>query len=470
MLLVMAALALHQSEPVMADVDGSVKFQTMMGFGTCLISWDSAMAEWYRRPESVRMYVQEMGFNILRTNLWAGDHRWPKQRPEEISHTDPTFAQGDPRTPVFLRFAQDAKKLDPSFLVVGTVWSPPAWMKENGQTRDTASGALVNGSTYELDRNGVRSITTNRVKPEMYDHFTKWLAEMVLYYRKNGVDLYAVSPANEPQFTQDFESCVWTARDLALITARLRATLDAHGLRQVKLFAPETMTGFNWEGGPNQQYTRAFRENPAAFRALDIWATHGYADGVKGDVSVNSSAQFWELIKDTGKPFWVTEGGTGEFPWPEPVREKGVGPAVHNSLVAGHASAFVPWQFAEGRASEHALTLLDGLSSKAHVLRQYSRYIPRGSVRVRAEPGFGDVLLSAFVKDKDVTIVALNPSPSARRVDLQLRNLPAIEQFRVSRTSATEKGAPLSNLRVLRNRATVDLPGDSVTTLTTLRL
>ncbi len=297
-------------------VDAGTRFQTIEGFGTCLISWDGRMAAYYKTEAAQQAFADDLRLNILRCNLW-GDGTIGERPADEISAQGPAFAGRDRRTPVFLSFAKEVKKRNPQAKVIGTVWSPPAWMKENNAIVDEFSAA-IDGATYDSRRGEIR----NRVKKECYPHFARWLVEMVKYYDAHGVPLYAVSCANEPQFTQTFESCVWTAEDLATITGMVATLLDEEGLTQVKLFAPETMTSFNWVGGPNRNYIRRLCEVPAAFEKL-IFATHGYADGFTADVSKNSSAQFWELIRDKGKPYWMTEGGTGGHDWPAPVAPKG---------------------------------------------------------------------------------------------------------------------------------------------------
>jgi len=453
--------------PTEVVIDAGERHQTIDGFGTCLISWDANMANWYRRPEAVQLYVNELRFNILRANLWGDGTIGPKANPADIKHTDPEFAKTDSRTPVFLNFAQAARKLNPQFRLIGTVWSPPAWMKENNSLVDKGSGA-IDGGSYTLDRNGQKSEGMNRVKRDYYPHFAQWVTEMVKHYEANGVPVYAVSAANEPQFTQDFESCLWTASDLATITLMTADRLNLAGLGRVKLFGPETMSGFNWNGGPNSKYTEAFRTNPAAMKSLGFWATHGYADGVKGDTSSNSLAQFWAMIANDQKPYWVTEGGTGGHAWPEPVREGGVGLAIHHAMVAGNVSAFVPWQFAENSQSEHNLMPLNGLNKKTHVVRHYSRYILAGAVRIGATPGYGSIHASAYRRANDVTIVLLNASDAAQSVKLSLKGLASLTTLNQIRTSATEDSKTIASVSVKQGAATVEVPGPSIVTLTTL--
>jgi glucuronoarabinoxylan endo-1,4-beta-xylanase len=451
---------------VEVTVDAAVKHQTIEGFGTCLISWVPRMDQFYQTPPAAATYAEDLRFNFLRCNLW-GDGTIPlTEDPARISHKDPAFAARDRRTPVFIGFAKAIRQINPTVKVIGTVWSPPAWMKENNSITDKFSAAAT-GETHRSTKGDL----TNRVKRAFYPHFVKWLVEMAKHYESQGVPLYAISPANEPQFTQTFESCVWTPGDLVTIIAALAAELQKEGLGHVKIFGPESMTGFNWLGGPNQLFVQHLKANPAAFKALAVFATHGYEDGFKMDVTKNSSAQFWDLIKDTGKPCWVTEGGTGGHEWPAPIRAKGVGAAIHNSFVAGQASAFVPWQYAEGGQSQHALMSTSGKTKKTQVVRQFSRFIAPGSVRVEASPAVGDVMASAYVTagGDAVTVVLINPTAQEQPVNLALRGGLKVTQFQAVRTSATEDCQTVQALIVGDSKTAFAMPGQSIVTLTSAR-
>jgi O-glycosyl hydrolase len=445
-------------------VDAGTRHQTIEGFGTCLISWVPAMDAYYRSPEVIRTYADDLRFHFLRCNLWGEGTIAETADPARIHHTDPAFAASDPRTPVFLAFARALKQLNPDLKVIGTVWSPPAWMKENRSITDRFSAAAL-GETYQSRDRGE---LTNRVKKEYYPHFVRWLVEMAKYYDSRGVPLDALSPANEPQFTQTFESCVWTPSDLATILAMLDAELKQEGLDRIRIYGPESMTDFNWAGGPNELFVRALRANPAALEALDVFATHGSEEGFEADASANSSAQFRDLIRETGKPCWVTEGGTGGHEWPAPIDERGVGAAIHNALVAGNASAFVPWQFAERRPSVHALMTTRGKTKKTQVVRHYSRFLAPGSRRIEADPAYGAVAASAYLTaaGDGMTLVLINARSEAQPVTVTLRNGPEIARFRAVRTSATEDCQVVEPVTVEDGRATWVMPGQSIVTLT----
>jgi O-glycosyl hydrolase len=446
-------------------VDAGRRYQTIDGFGTSLVSWMPDMARHYERPEVAETYAADLRFNILRCSLWGDGTIGPTEDWTRIRHEDPAFAAADARTPVFIDFAKAIKRIDPDVKVIGTAWSPPAWMKENGRITDTRSNAALRGD-YRTDRG---QELRNRVARKYYPHFVKWLVEMAKYYAANGAPLYAISPANEPEFTQTFESCVWTSEDLVTIIAMLGEQLEKEGMGHIKIFGPESMTAFNWNDGPNVRFVRMLRANPKAWKHFDLFASHGYTDGVTGEMGQESAAGFWRLIEDTGKRYWVTEAGTGEHGWPAALGPSGVAAGLHNAFVAGNASAFVAWQFVEDSRTEHNLMPLDGPTKKTQVVRHYSRFIPAGSVRIGAEPAYGTVLASAYAAPggQGVTIVLTNPGEQPQEVAVTQKGLAKRETSTVVRTSAEEDSRMLGPVRVEDGRLRVTLPGHSIATLTT---
>jgi len=290
-------------------VDGALRHQTIEGFGTCLIAWVGRFRDLYRTEEFQKIYVDGVGCNMLRVNMWGPTFEKPTEDWTKIRYEDLDMSANGGRPQIFVDFGQAIRKLNGDVKIIGTVWSPPAWMKVNRSITDTKSGAIRARGYGNID---------NRVDPRYFRHFCKWMVEYAKLHEKQGVPFYAVSPGNEVQFTQSFESCVWDGKDFVTIVAMLREALDAEGYGHVKIFGPETMTSHLYEGGTGS-YIKAVLDNPKALAALDVFATHGYEDGVKGEMSATSSRQFWDLISQTGKPFWITEGGTGDHDWPAPI-------------------------------------------------------------------------------------------------------------------------------------------------------
>ena len=71
-------------------------------------------------------------------------------------------------------------------------WSPPAWMKTNGQM--VAGGKLK-----------------SECRASWATYFVKWIDA----YKAAGVDIWGVAPQNEPENPARWEACVWTAEETA---------------------------------------------------------------------------------------------------------------------------------------------------------------------------------------------------------------------------------------------------------------
>ncbi len=444
------------------EVDLADKHQVIEGFGTCLISWGKFPEEVYT-PSFAKTYGQEMGLNFLRCELAGGTLPEPVDDPKKIDRKKFKLGGYSGSAEVFLDFAKRLRDARPDARIIGTVWTPPGWMKEHGQgAGDPALAAgRKSGSIAPDSYKGSK----NYVKKEFYPHFVKWLVEMALLFKDQGTPLYAVSPGNEVQFTQWFQSCAWTAEDYAEIIGLLGEALEKERL-DIKIFGPETMTGHNFAHG-NPPYIKALMRDAKAKKHFGVFATHGYTDGATLDVSQNSSAQFWELIEGYGLPYWVTEGGTGGHAWPEPL--KGVASAIHNSFVHGNASAFVPWQIAEEKPSTHALMTADGLTKKSHAVRHFSKFIPPGSVRVGADPSEGDAQAGAYWHEatRRLTVVLINQADEERALKLRIKGNIGARALDVFRTSAEEDLARVGSVALgMGGEGEVTVPAKSMVTLT----
>ena len=456
-----------QAAEVTATVDARQRRQTIEGFGTCLISWGKTAQSDFYDDELAQIYAEELGLNMLRVNVapWG----YPKTEDpdaitwEKIDLND----KSNSRVPVFIEFGKKLKKYNPELRVIGTVWSPPAWMKMNNNItggrpwkRETREPG-IQGSTYKKRKRATR----NRVDPKYYPHFCELMAAMCKLHEQHGVPFYALSPGNEVMFSQTFESCTWIGEDFATIIAMLGEPLEREGYGDVLLYGPETMTQHNWSIA-NPIYIKELRQNEKAWKHFDRFATHGYVDGFEADMSAESSLQYWNMIKAYDKPYWMTEGGTGGHGWPEALN--GVAAAIHNSLVAGNCSAWVPWQIASGNGQENGHALMAGhrLTKKTQAVKHFTRWIDAGAVRLHVAAPPEPLRLSAYYHDENrqLTVVAINPTAEAQSLSLALNGLP-VDAFKTYRTSAGEDHAAAAPVQVGNGRATLSLPPESITTL-----
>lgn len=458
------ALCISGLSAANVTVDVDKQHQTIEGFGTCLVSWGKTGRSDFYNEEMARVYSTEMGYNMLRVNIapWA----YPKtENADDISWKNIDIDhKKNQRVKVFIEFAKKLQKYDPNLRIIGSVWSPPAWMKINneitggkGKKKETS----IHGHSYK--KKGRTS--KNRVDPKYYQHFCNLMVAMADLHKEHGVPFYALSPGNEVMFSQEFESCVWTAKDFATITAMLGEALNKNGYEDIVLFGPETMTKHNWSNA-NPLYIKELQNNKQAWEHIDRFATHGYVDGFAADMSADSSVAYWKLVQQYDKPVWMTEGGTGDHDWPKPLT--GVAAGVHNSLVHGNTSAFVPWQVASanGQRNHHALMAGREMTKKTHAMRHFSYFINAGAVRVDASCDSSGLLSSAFKhpESKRLCVVIINPGEKEEQITLKLENDDS-KALTVYRTSASEDLKKIEDLAVKSGSVAFKLPAQSMVSL-----
>ncbi len=452
----------HAAE-VNIDVDPQQRYQRIEGFGTCLFPYRQTHREIYKTPGFDRTYAERIGLNIIRINL---EHflTEPFENPEDVTWRD--IDVGDSAR-VYTDFAQAVKQFNPDVRIIATVWSPPPWMKVNenlasGRPRGQNAGILASSYRLRKDRDVIEE---NRVADDKYPHFVAWMTAIADWFEREGIPLYGMSPANEPRFSQWYGSCVWTAEDFATITAMLGEGLEEAGHGEILLYGPEDMTGHLYNEGTTA-FVEALMANPRARRQIDRFATHGYTDGIEADMSQTSSAQFWALIDEYDKPYWMTEGGTGPHEWPKPITD-GAGLAIHNSLVAGHASAFVPWQISGGQANHHNFMLRDQMTPKTRTLLHFARAVPVDGHRIAASPAYGDVLASAYHREQDgrVGIVLINPSGADHAVTLDLSKVGELASLELYRTTDGESVEAEGAVEISNGKVRLAMPAQSIASL-----
>ena len=153
-------------------------------------------------------------------------------------------------------------------------WSPPAGMKDNNNVNN--GGHLSSGS---------------------YDAWAKVLAAFPAFYKSHGgVDLYAVSAQNEPDFTASYQSCLFNASQMVAFIKVLGPALAALN-PPVKVLAAEPDNWGNIWGGDG--YGPAIINDATANMYVGPLATHDYGGTSAGTYArpappSNNTHHVWE--------------------------------------------------------------------------------------------------------------------------------------------------------------------------------
>ncbi|MCX7755282.1 MAG: hypothetical protein N2117_08550 [Anaerolineales bacterium] len=315
-----------------------------------------------------------------------------------------------------------------------TVWSPPDWMKK-GRTRAAVSGS-----------------GENFVEERYYEEYAEFLAAIVQVVKEEtGVELYAISVQNEPQFNEPYASALLPADKMAQVLAVVSRRFQAEGLR-TKLFTPEAL--------PQQkgidEYIAELDRIPEASQGTDIIAIHNYdADGINVG---GAGAQEWADMyawANAARPrrMWMTETSGHPNTWSGATLLFG---NLYNALHYGNASAWVWWTLAEtSGGAEFGLVVDNQPTARYAVSRHFYRAIQPGAVRIQVTAP-DDLLALAFENPDGTTVLVLYNKGKARLVTCPSTD--AVSQAWFSHEGLLSHPAQVSPEGVL-------LPADAVLTL-----
>jgi glucosylceramidase len=171
-------------------VDDGVRYQTIKGMGGAMTDTSAWLIDDELTPAERQTLMASLfgptgiDLNFLRVPIGASDFT---VSPTPYTYDDLPAGQSDPGLSHFsiahdrayiLPMLDAALKLDPHVFVVGSLWSPPAWMKSNDNPNN-------------LDEAG-------RLKASDYEPLAQYFVKFLQAYAAAGVHVSAITPANEP--------------------------------------------------------------------------------------------------------------------------------------------------------------------------------------------------------------------------------------------------------------------------------
>lgn len=177
--------------------------------------------------------------------------------------------------------------------VIGNCNSAPGWMKKNGSHKRTSED---------------EDILLNTLKTGYESEYSAFLVTFLQGMKSRyNIDVTAISPTNEPDFLNTYESMNSTPKELIAILKELETRLDAASLSTVQvissecgLVAPTTQSNLTTINSTTTFTNDIFSDNLAK-NAVDIIGTHTYFD--------SNHDTNWDNLKTAAdsKPVWVTE-------------------------------------------------------------------------------------------------------------------------------------------------------------------
>ena len=385
-------------------VDPQQRLQQMIGLGGALT--DSAAFVLAQLPKAKRAQVLKsyfdpiagIGYTLARTPIGSCDFSrtsWSLDDSADdlaLRH----FSLG-PMREFQLPLIRDAQKIAGAkrFRLLASPWSPPAWMKTNG----------------EMARGG-------SLRPNCRDAWAQYYVRFAKAMRDDEkIPLWALTVQNEPDVAQPWESCLyspWEERDF--IASTLGPALEAAGLRDVKLFG--------WDHNRNglEQRAAVLLTRPDSAKYLAGLAIHWYQEE-----DFAASRRVLEQFPDTQVLFTegCAEGGPHVDEWAPAERY------ARNIIgdLGNGVCGFIDWNIAldmQGGPNHvgnfcHAPVLIDAKSGEAHYqpsfhyIAHFSKHVQPGAVRVGLRNADASLQAIAFANpDGGLAVVVCNPGDDAK--------------------------------------------------------
>lgn len=390
---------LQDGEMNMVCIFPEAKDQKLHGFGG---AFTEAAAHIYRSmPDKAKEKVLEALFgidglllNMGRIHMNSCDFSLGNYTYIEEGDTSlDTFSIEHDRKEI-IPFIHDAMGTsDDDIEFMASVWSPPAFMKTNGE--------MNNGGS---------------LKPEYKDVWAKYYAKFIEAYAVNGINIRYFNVQNEPAAVQEWDSCLYSAEEEAVfVRDHLYPAIDEAGLNStVKIFV--------WDHNKERAYER-FRDSLNVKGAKELIAgcsVHWYT----GDHFENL-----RLIHDRfpDKEIFFTEGCVEYSRYADATDTDQAERYAHDIIgnLNNGCSAVFDWNL-----------MLDSKGGPNHVgnfcaaplmydekinavkkqlfyyyIGQFSRYIKRGAVRIAASSYSDKAEVTSFVNpDGERVVVLLNRS------------------------------------------------------------
>jgi O-glycosyl hydrolase len=313
--------------------------------------------------------------------------------------------------------------------VWSTTWSPPAAFKDSNS---------VNGGNF---RGGA---ATNQA-------YASQLARYVASMKTQGINLYALSIQNEPDYnTTSYESCLWSAQMFHEFIPYLYNTLAASNVSATRIMCAEQAS---WR----LTLATTSMSDITTSNMVNILAAHGYSS-------------FATVQNRFGKALWETEDSklSSAGPFDGSMTDGLYWAArIHSFLTVAEVNAWNYWWLISNNPDNEGLTDQSGNPAKRmYVLGQFSRFVRPDFYRLNATKN-GTALISAYKDSASpaFAIVAINTNAaSALNQTFTLTNVITTDSITPWITSDTLSLAKQPDISVSNSTFMYVLPARSVVT------
>lgn len=417
----------NHSEPGLIIIDCNDEKQTIDGFGVAQADWADDVFLFKNREQVIDAMFGTAGLrlNILRGEIFphysTQAYQYNFDMQADTSQTAVTQASTLDKNDLLRRgqlwLTSHIRQKYPETLFMFSAWSPPAWMKEGGHaTKDYVA-------------------SHGRLKPNHYQDFANYMSAFYKAFQSIGVNIYALSPSNEPGYPAPWNSCVWTADEMGdFIHHYLLPTFEKEQIPAKVIFGenPAWSTVFDrLEMISSADFTNKILSKHTNLNADKLIAAgHGYVLPdtlpLPEELRRTPIIPFAEAEKKH-IPVWVTE--ISDITPLDTSMEDGLrwATSFHQYLNDAQVDAIIWWAGAMPTTTNESLVVLNKatgdyiLTKRYDTFGNYTRYIPTGSRRIenKVQNLPEGISVTSFKKDKQYMVVVVNPTDKKIECRLQ---------------------------------------------------
>ena len=182
-------------ENEMINIFPERRYQEILGFGgafTEASAYNYARMDDEKKEKVLKAFFDKeegLGYNFCRTHIHSCDFSLEQYTYIEENDTELKTFSIEQDQKYTIPFIQAALETSEGMILFASPWSPPAWMKSNG----------------DMCRGG-------RLLDKYYGIWADYMVRYIKEYEKEGITITAITLGNEQGMPQVWESCVYTAR------------------------------------------------------------------------------------------------------------------------------------------------------------------------------------------------------------------------------------------------------------------
>lgn len=389
------------------EIDQQTKYQKIMGFGgafTEAAAYTLAQVSSEQRAEIINSYFDQevgLGYSLGRTHIHSCDFALENYTYVEDHDVDLTTFSIEREKKYVIPLIEDAiEARGDELTLLASPWSPPAWMKTNND--------MNHGGKLKEEYRGVWAL-----------YYTKYIKAM----EEEGIKIWGISVQNEPEATQVWDSCRYTAEEERdFVKKHLGPTMEKEGLKDKKIII--------WDHNRDVAYERAKVILGDQEAANYIWGTgiHWYVSEEFENLSkIHNDFPNKHLLFTEG----CIEGGVQLGAWHTGERYARNMIGDFNNWLEG----WIDWNIVlnEQGGPNHvgnycdAPIIVDTKTKEVHYNSSYfyighfSKYIKPGAIRIKHELNDENLQAVAFLnQDGSLVAVVMNATDQEETICLMV--------------------------------------------------